>query len=48
MIRKRFKCRRCGCQFKRDVFEPGEAEDRGLGSGPVRCPECSSPEVEHC
>lgn len=46
MIKQRFKCIRCGNRFQIDVFEPGEAEKKRLPSGPVRCPECKSTNVE--
>ncbi len=45
MIKQRFKCRKCGCIFEKEVFEPGEAENRRLPAGPVRCPECKSTDI---
>ena len=44
MRKKRFKCKKCGCEFEKDVFEPGEAEEKGIPSGPVRCPRCNGTE----
>ena len=46
MIKQRFRCRRCGRKFDIEVFEPGEAESKGLPSGPVRCPECKSTDID--
>lgn len=46
MVRRRFRCRKCGNRFETEVFEPGEAESKRLPSGPVKCPECGSPDVE--
>jgi len=48
MVKRRFRCLRCGCKFEKEVFEPGEAEDKKLGSGPVTCPECKSTQTEPC
>lgn len=45
MTRKRFRCRKCGLQFEKDVFEPGEADYKRLPSGPVTCPKCNSVDV---
>jgi len=46
MIRQRFRCRNCGCRFETEVFEPGEAREKRLPSGPVICPDCKSTDVE--
>ena len=46
MIRRRFRCRRCGCKFETEVLEPGEVEEKRLPSGPVTCPECKSTDIE--
>jgi hypothetical protein len=46
MKKRRFRCRRCGCKFEAEVFEPGEAESKRVPLGPVRCPDCKSTDVE--
>lgn len=46
MEKRRFHCRRCDHKFEKYVLEPGEAEDKNLPSGAVRCPECGSTDVE--
>ena len=46
MKKSRFICKRCGHKFEVEVFEPGEAKEKRMPSGPVRCPECGSGEVE--
>lgn len=43
MIRRWFRCVRCGDRFQLDVFEPGEAQQKGLPSYPVRCRACGGP-----
>jgi DNA-directed RNA polymerase subunit RPC12/RpoP len=48
MVKRRFRCLRCGCKFEKEVFEPGEAEEKRRPSGPVRCPECKDTAVEEC
>jgi len=42
----RFICRKCGERFTKNILEEGEAEDKELPYGPVRCPKCGSTEVE--
>jgi DNA-directed RNA polymerase subunit RPC12/RpoP len=46
MLRKEFRCTRCGNRFERDVFEEGEAECQMRPTAPVRCPECGSTYIE--
>lgn len=46
MIRRGFRCRNCGRRFVTEVLEPGEAEAKLIRSGPVRCPECGSTDLE--
>lgn len=46
MIKRSYRCVRCGCKFEIEVFEPGEAEEKRLPAGPVRCPECKSADIE--
>jgi len=46
MVRRHFRCRRCGRIFEAEVFEPGEAESKRLPSGPAKCPECYSTDIE--
>ena len=45
MIRKRFQCRNCGERFEADTFEKGEAKEKRVPTGPVRCPNCRSDNV---
>ena len=40
MVKRRFVCTECGNRFAVEVLEPGEAEEKRIGSAPVRCPEC--------
>jgi DNA-directed RNA polymerase subunit RPC12/RpoP len=40
MVRKKFICKKCGYKFEVDVFEEGEAEEKGRPTRPVRCPKC--------
>ena len=46
MRERKFRCKNCGKIFIVQVFEEGEAEEKGLPSSPVRCPRCKSSEVE--
>jgi DNA-directed RNA polymerase subunit RPC12/RpoP len=46
MVKKEFKCQRCGTKFEIEVFEKGEAEARRQPTAPVRCPKCSSTFIE--
>lgn len=46
MRKQRFKCKQCECEFEKDIFEPGEAEEKGIPCGPVRCPRCNSTAVQ--
>ena len=46
MRKRRFICKNCGCEFEKDVFEPGEAEEKRIQGSPVRCPKCQSTSVE--
>lgn len=46
MTKVRFVCRKCGHRFTAEVCEKGEAEERHVPSGPVRCPQCRSTAVE--
>jgi DNA-directed RNA polymerase subunit RPC12/RpoP len=41
MVKRRFICTNCGHKFVVDVFEEGEAKEKGMPSGPIRCPKCS-------
>ena len=36
----RFICTKCGHKFAVEVFEEGEAEDKGMRGSPVSCPKC--------
>lgn len=47
MKKVRFGCSRCRQTFEIEVFEPGEAQKKGLNAGPVRCLKCGGP-VERC
>ncbi|WHZ25330.1 MAG: hypothetical protein OJF51_000125 [Nitrospira sp.] len=40
MVKASYFCRRCGAKFSIDVFEEGEAEEKRIPSGPVRCKDC--------
>jgi predicted Zn-ribbon and HTH transcriptional regulator len=46
MFRRQFICKNCGHKFTAEVFEKGEAEEKGLVPVPLRCPKCNSPSVE--
>ena len=46
MIRRRYICKKCGCKFEETVFEKGEAKERGVPTGRVRCPQCRNDDVE--
>lgn len=46
MRKHRFICKNCGCVFEKDVFEKGEAKEKGIPAGPVRCPRCDSTNIE--
>ena len=46
MVKRQFVCRNCGHKFTVEVFEKGEAEEKGLKSFPVQCPQCKSLNVE--
>ncbi len=45
MIRRYFRCTACGFEFDIDVFEKGEAEEKGKASYPVQCKKCLSRSV---
>ena len=40
MKKARFHCDRCNLDFEVDIFEPGEAQEKGQSAGPVCCPKC--------
>lgn len=46
MIKRRFVCKNCGCEFEEEVLEKGEAEEKGIPTGPVRCPRCGKTNLE--
>lgn len=46
MVKRWYECRNCGNRFETEVFEPGEAQRKGRPSGPVRCPECQSTDLQ--
>ena len=46
MKEKEFVCKKCGCKFKKVVFEPGEAEAEGQHGYPITCPKCKCQDVE--
>ena len=46
MKKQRFICKNCGCRFEKEVFEEGEAEEKRVPTGPVRCPQCKSTNVK--
>lgn len=46
MTKVRFICRTCGHTFVAEIFEDGEAEEKRLRGGPVRCPKCRNTSVE--
>ena len=45
MRKQRYRCKKCGCEFEEKVFERGEAEEKGIPAGPVRCPRCKNTSV---
>lgn len=46
MVEVTFICRNCGQKFVARIFEKGEAEEKGAPTGPVRCRNCQSQNVE--
>ena len=46
MIKQRYVCKNCGCEFEEKVFEKGEAKEKRLATQPVRCPRCKSTSLE--
>jgi len=40
MVKRKYYCKRCKKKFVLEVFEEGEAQDKGLPGYPVRCPDC--------
>ena len=40
MVIKRYHCLNCGHNFKKEVFEKGEAEAKRVRTMPVQCPRC--------
>jgi len=47
MKKQRYICKNCGEVFTVEIFEPGEAEEKGLRTSPVKCPKCGSTNVKH-
>ena len=43
MREAKMECQKCGHQFVVKLFEPGEAESKGVPSHPVRCEKCGGP-----
>jgi len=46
MVKRKYICKRCGKTFVVEVFEEGEAEEKGLRGSPVTCPNCGGRQVE--
>jgi len=46
MVKRQFICKNCGHKFTAEVFEKGEAEEKGLKAALLRCPKCNSTSVE--
>ncbi len=46
MKTRRFICKKCKCEFEKNMFEPGEAKEKGLQSYPISCPKCGSTNIE--
>ncbi len=46
MKKQRFICKKCRCEFEKNVFEPGEAKEKHLPSYPVVCPRCGSGDIQ--
>jgi DNA-directed RNA polymerase subunit RPC12/RpoP len=46
MIKINYVCRKCGNKFTAMIFEKGEAEEKKVSTGPVRCPRCGNDSVE--
>lgn len=46
MRNQRYMCRNCGCEFEEKIFEKGEAKEKGIPTGPVRCKRCKSTRVK--
>ncbi len=45
MVKRKYYCKVCRKTFVVEVFEKGEAEDKGLRGSPVRCPDCGGQHV---
>jgi len=48
MKEKTFICKKCGCKFKKPVYEPGEAKAEGKQGYPIVCPQCKCQDIEPC
>ncbi len=46
MRRTKFKCKKCGCEFEKDAFELGEAEEKQVPTSPITCPKCGSTDLQ--
>ncbi|MBN1384166.1 MAG: zinc ribbon domain-containing protein [Elusimicrobia bacterium] len=46
MKKQEFVCKNCGRKFVKEIFEKGEAEEKGLRVSLVTCPYCGSRNVE--
>ena len=45
MKKAKFRCKKCGKKFVKEIFEDGEAEAKKLPTSTIRCPdpECRGP-----
>ncbi len=46
MKKRRFRCKNYKCEFEKNAFEPGEAQEKRLPSYPISCPQCGSTDIE--
>ena len=40
MKEAKLRCQDCGHEYVAKIFEPGEAEEKGIPGYPVRCEKC--------
>ncbi len=45
MVKRKYVCKRCGKTFVVEVFEEGEAQDKGLRGSRVTCPQCGGQQI---
>ncbi len=45
MVKRKYYCKICNKTFVVEVFEEGEARDKGLRGSSVRCPHCDGQQI---